>query len=65
MKVARIIPRLADLPRCSAMRITVYANDTTSKNRCRLKAKVMYDGTALCMRHAEMQALIDVLKGDK
>lgn len=60
--VAMLIPRISDLPQCEATRQHPYANDTATTNkRCKRKAKIVYRGTNMCLRHAEVAALNDAL----
>ncbi len=51
------------LPRCEAIRETVYANDTPDTNKqCERKAIVEIDNKKLCMQHAGPIAVRKLIK---
>ena len=56
--VARVIPRVWDLPQCGATRSNNYANDTPETDRqCKRRGIVEIDGRYLCQTHAGVVAL--------
>lgn len=62
VRAVRLIPQIIDLPQCSAKRQSPYANDTAATDKtCVRKAKILYNGKPLCLRHAEVRALHDML----
>lgn len=61
-KIVRMIPRIVDLPQCVAKRQHPYANDTAKTDKqCKRKAKIDYQGEPLCIKHAEVRALNELL----
>ena len=64
---ATILVEIMKLPRCSAERITPYANDerTETGPRCKQGARFIVEGVTLCKRHAQLYALQILLSETK